>query len=99
MSEKINSDCLFRLEAKGEDISASVEGKARDIAELLANAAINSEEINMVLKFAMLMLAQHEMNQDEDEDEDRISEERFQAGKEAAVDLAQALFPLKMEEA
>jgi hypothetical protein len=97
MSEKINNDCLFRLEAIGEDISASVEGKARDIAELLANAAINSEEINMVLKFAMLMLAQHEMGQDEDED--RISEERFQAGKEAAVDLAQALFPLKMGKA
>ena len=70
MSQETKNDCLFHLEVKGEEVSASIEGKARDIAELLANAALHSEEINMVLKFAMLMLAQHELSEDEDEEDE-----------------------------
>ena len=70
MSQEKKNDCLFHLEVKGDDVEAKIEGGARDLAELLANAALHSEEINMVLKFAMLMLAQHELSEDEDEDED-----------------------------
>lgn len=71
MSQEKNNDCLFHLEVKGDDVKAQIEGGARDLAELIANAALHSEEINMVLKFAMLMLAQHELSDDEDEEEDQ----------------------------
>lgn len=63
-------DCLFHLEVTGEDVKISIEGGARDLAETIANAALHSEEVNMVLKIAMLMLAQHEMSQDEDEEDE-----------------------------
>jgi hypothetical protein len=95
--ETTNSNCLFSIEVIGEDVSIKIEGSAINLAETIANAAAHSEEVNMVLKAAMMMLIQYEMGQDEDEDQ--ISEERFQTGKEAAVELAQALFPLKMGEA
>jgi hypothetical protein len=78
MSQEKKNDCLFHLEVKGEEVSASIEGKARDISELLANAALHSEEINMVLKMAMMMLIQHEMSQDEDEDENEEDEDEPQ---------------------
>jgi len=65
--ENKNQDCLFKVEVKGEDVSIAIEGGARDLAETLANAAIHSEEINIVLKGAMMMLIHYEMNQEEDE--------------------------------
>lgn len=69
MSEKTKNDnCLFHIEVAGDELEISVEGSARDLAEIIANAALHSEEVNMVLKIAMLMLAQHEMSQDEDEE-------------------------------
>lgn len=65
--ENRNQDCLFKVEVKGEDVSIAIEGRARDLAETLANAAIHSEEINTVLKGAMMMLIHYEMSQEEDE--------------------------------
>lgn len=63
-------DCLFHLEVTGEDVKISIEGGAGDLAETIADAALHSEEVNMVLKIAMLMLAQHEMGEDEDEEDE-----------------------------
>jgi len=63
-------DCLFSIEVKGDDVSIKVEGGARDIAETLTNAAIHSEEVNMVLKRAIMMLIQYEMSQDEDKEDE-----------------------------
>jgi hypothetical protein len=74
MSQETKNDCLFHLEVKGDNVEAKIEGGLRDLAELLANAALHSEEINMVLKYTMLMLAQHELSdEDEDEEEDQAS--------------------------
>jgi hypothetical protein len=67
-------DCLFSIEVKGDDVSIKVEGGARDIAETLTNAAIHSEEVNMVLKRAIMMLIQYERSQDEDKNEDEEDE-------------------------
>lgn len=98
MSEKNKlSNCLFSIEVSGDDVSIKVEGSARDLAETVANVASQSEEVNMVLKMAMMMLIQYEM--DQDQDEERISEERFQAGKEAAIEVASALFPMTVGQA
>ena len=67
MSEKNKlGNCLFSIEVTGEEVDIKVEGGARDIAETIANAAIHSEEVNMVLKMAMMMLIQHEMELDEE---------------------------------
>jgi hypothetical protein len=67
MSEKNKlGNCLFSIEVTGEEVDIKVEGSARDIAETIANAAIHSEEVNMVLKMAMMMLIQHEMESDEE---------------------------------
>jgi hypothetical protein len=69
MSEKTKlNDCLFSIEVKGDDVSINVEGKARDLAETIANAAIHSDEVNTVLKLATMLLVNYEMEQD-DEDE------------------------------
>jgi len=69
MSEKTkNNDCLFSIEVIGEEVSISVEGGPRTLAETIANAALHSDEINMVLKTAMMMLIQHEMSQDQEEE-------------------------------
>jgi hypothetical protein len=71
MSEKNKlGNCLFSIEVTGEEVDIKVEGSARDLSETIANAAIHSEEVNMVLKMAMMMLVQHEMSQDEDQSED-----------------------------
>jgi hypothetical protein len=65
-------NCLFSIEVNGEEVSIKVEGSARDLAETVANVASQSEEVNMVLKMAMMMLIQHEMESDEDQNEDEI---------------------------
>jgi hypothetical protein len=95
--ETTNNNCLFSIEVIGDDVSIKIEGGAVNLAETIANAAAHSEEVNRVLKMAMMMLIQYEIEQNEDED--RISEERFQAGKEAAIELAQVLFPTKIGQA
>jgi hypothetical protein len=74
MSEKNKlGNCLFSIEVTGEEVDIKVEGSARDLSETIANAAIHSEEVNMVLKMAMMMLIQHEMESDEDQSEDEAS--------------------------
>lgn len=70
MSETKNDNCLFSIEVTGEDVGIKVEGSARNLSETIANAALHSEEVNMVLKMAMMMLIQHEMSQDKDQDEE-----------------------------
>jgi hypothetical protein len=64
------SNCLFSIEVIGDDVDIKVEGRSRELAETIANAALHSEEVNMVLKMAMMMLIQHEMSQDEDENKE-----------------------------
>ena len=67
--ENSTNNCLFKIEVKGDDVSLSVEGGARNLAETIANVAIESEEINAVLKAAIMMLIQYEMSQESDSEE------------------------------
>jgi hypothetical protein len=68
-----NEDCLLHFEVKGEDVHIQFEGGARNLAELIANAAVHSEEINTVLKAAMMMLIHFEMSEEEDNEEPQVS--------------------------
>lgn len=69
MSEKTKlNDCLFSIEVKGDDVNINVEGKAKDLAETIANAAIHSDEVNTVLKLATMLLVNYEMEQDQDDE-------------------------------
>ena len=69
MSEKTKNDnCLFHIEVTGDDVKISIEGSARNLSETIANAALHSEEVNMVLKMAMMMLIEYEMSQNQEEE-------------------------------
>ena len=69
MSEETkNNNCLFSIEVLGEEVSIKVEGSAINLAETIANAATHSEEVNRVLKMAMMMLIEYEMSQNQDEE-------------------------------
>jgi hypothetical protein len=68
MSQETNQDCLFKVEVKGEEVNIACEGGSRDLSVLIAEAAVRSSEINMILKAAMMMIIHHEMEQDEDEE-------------------------------
>jgi hypothetical protein len=66
--ETTNNNCLFSIEVIGDDISIKIEGGAVNLAETIANAATHSEEVNRVLKMAMMMLINYEMKLDQDEE-------------------------------
>jgi hypothetical protein len=69
MSEETkNNNCLFSIEVIGEDVSIRIEGGSINLAETIANAAAHSEEVNRVLKMAMMMLIDYEMKLDQDEE-------------------------------
>ena len=68
MSETKNDNCLFHIEVTGDDVKISIEGSARNLSETIANAALHSEEVNMVLKMAMMMLIEYEMSQNQEEE-------------------------------
>ena len=83
--EQENQDCLFKIEVKGDDVSINVEGGLRDLAETIANAAIRSEDVNMILKSAMMMLIQYEMSQ---ESEDGTNEPQIPGGFNGVIGQA-----------
>jgi|694.fasta_scaffold70084_4 hypothetical protein len=69
MSEETkNNNCLFSIEVIGEDVSIRIEGGSINLAETIANAATHSEEVNRVLKMAMMMLIEYEMSQNQEEE-------------------------------
>ena len=69
MSEETkNNNCLFSIEVLGEDVSIKIEGGSINLAETIANAAAHSEEVNRVLKMAIMMLIEYEMSQNQDEE-------------------------------
>jgi uncharacterized protein YxjI len=69
MSEETkNNNCLFSIEVLGEEVSIKIEGSAINLAETIANAATHSEEVNRVLKMAMMMLIEYEMSQNQEEE-------------------------------
>jgi hypothetical protein len=66
--ETTNNNCLFSIEVIGDDVSIKIEGGAINLAETIADAATHSEEVNRVLKMAMMMLINYEMELDQDEE-------------------------------
>ena len=69
MSEETkNNNCLFSIEVIGEDVSIRIEGGSINLAETIANVATHSEEVNRVLKMAMMMLIEYEMSQNQEEE-------------------------------
>ena len=69
MSEETkNNNCLFSIEVLGEEVSIKIEGGSINLAETIANAAARSEEVNRVLKMAIMMLIEYEMSQNQDEE-------------------------------
>jgi hypothetical protein len=66
--ETKNNNCLFSIEVLGEEVSIKIEGGAINLAETIANAATHSEEVNSVLKMAMMMLIEYEISQNQEEE-------------------------------
>ena len=63
-------DCLFHLTVKDGVTSLKVEGTLGGIAEALANAALQSPQLDEVLKMVTFMLFEHQMADNEDRNED-----------------------------
>ena len=62
-------DCSFQLAVKNGVTSLKVEGTLGGIAEAFANAAIQSPQLDEVLKMVTYMLFEHQMiNQERDND-------------------------------
>ncbi len=54
-------DCSFCISVKDGVTSLKAEGTLGGIAEVFANAALQSEQLNELLKIVMFMLAEHEL--------------------------------------
>ena len=63
-------DCLFHLTVKDGVTSLKVEGTLGGISEALANAALQSPQLDEVLKMVTFMLFEHQMADNEDRNED-----------------------------
>lgn len=70
-------DCSFALSVKDGVTSLKVEGTLGGIAEALANAALQSPQLDEVLKMVTYMLFEHQMtsNDESDETEDLVPAE------------------------
>lgn len=71
-NENTLEDCLFALSVKDGVTSLKVEGTLGGISEALANAALQSSQLDEVLKMVTFMLFEHHMREkgESDEDED-----------------------------
>ena len=70
-------DCSFQLNVVDGVTSLKVEGTLGGIAEAFANAALQSPQLDEVLKMATFMLFEHHMatNDESDESEDDVPAE------------------------
>ena len=70
-------DCSFQLNVVDGVTSLKVEGTLGGIAEAFANAALQSPQLDEVLKMATFMLFEHHMatNEESDESEDEVPAE------------------------
>jgi hypothetical protein len=62
-------DCSFQLTVKDGVTSLKVEGTLGGISEALANAALQSPQLDEVLKMVTYMLFEHHMATNEESDE------------------------------
>lgn len=70
-------DCSFQLNVVDGVTSLKVEGTLGGIAEAFANAALQSPQLDEVLKMVTFMLFEHHMatNDESDESEDEVPAE------------------------
>jgi hypothetical protein len=70
-------DCSFQLNVVDGVTSLKVEGTLGGISEAFANAALQSPQLDEVLKMATFMLFEHHMatNDESDESEDDVPSE------------------------
>jgi hypothetical protein len=75
--ENVLEDCSFHLSVVDGVTSLKVEGTLGGISEALANAALQSPQLDEVLKMVTYMLFEHHMatNDESDEPEDDIPAE------------------------
>ncbi len=64
--ENVLEDCLFHLTVKDGVTSLKVEGTLGGIAEAFANAALQSPQLDEVLKMVTFMLFEHHMSEGEE---------------------------------
>ena len=62
-------DCSFCIAVKDGVTSLKAEGTLGGLAEVFANAALQSEQLNELLKIVMFMLAEHELAQQAENDD------------------------------
>ena len=75
--ESVLEDCSFQLTVKDGVTSLKVEGTLGGISEAFANAALQSPQLDEVLKMATYMLFEHytATNKDTDEPENYVKAE------------------------
>ena len=90
--ENVLEDCLFQLTVKDGVTALKVEGTLGGISEALANAAVQSPQLEEVLKMVTYMLFQHHMSQQEDSlsDEDEVSVEASEILRDLFGKMGQA---------
>jgi len=62
-------DCSFCISVKDGVTSLKAEGTLGGLAEVFANASLQSEQLNELLKIVMFMLAEHELAQKAENDD------------------------------
>jgi hypothetical protein len=90
--DRILEDCSFHLDVVDGVTSLKVEGTLGGIAEVFANAALQSPQLDEVLKMATFMLFEHSMsNKDEsDESEDLVPAEATEVLKKLFGQMGKA---------
>jgi hypothetical protein len=89
--ENTLEDCLIKLQVKDGVTSLKAEGTLGSISEALANAALQSEALEEVLKMTTFMLFQHHLSQQEESsNEDEISNEANDVLKSLFGNIGQA---------
>ena len=85
-------DCSFQLNVIDGVTSLKVEGTLGGIAEAFANAALQSPQLDEVLKMATFMLFEHHMatNDESDESEDDVPAEAAEVMKKLFGQMGQA---------
>ena len=90
--ESVLEDCSFQLTVKDGVTSLKVEGTLGGISEAFANAALQSPQLDEVLKMVTYMLFEHHMaeNGDAVEDEDDVPAEAAEMMKKLFGQMGQA---------
>jgi hypothetical protein len=85
-------DCSFALSVKDGVTSLKVEGTLGGISEAFANAALQSPQLDEVLKMVTYMLFEHQMTErdESDDEEDDIPAEATEMLKKMFGQMGQA---------